>query len=298
MSDKQLPRIKNYTGQQVNWIQGKLDGHYTKVVCDSDGIVTVTSKKPTDITEKILEIERINMQLSSMPRDSIILCELHCPELDATQIVTLINAADERLLLTVFAVPRWDGHAFDKQPRGCCDNFDLEDWMIWLAGKGFDVVHALEATADFVDKKGCDALNELAIWNGFEGHVLKVSHMEGWFKLKPVRELDAFVTDTQMSVSDSYYGMLKGVRLAIYKPDGTEWDLGNCGIGQMEIKLEYDTQEKRDALIGRIVEVHYDKIECKGGMRFPRFIRWRDDEKEKSECTTEQFHYYKGKDIG
>jgi len=294
MSDKQLPKIKNYTGQKVNWIQGKMDGHYTKVVSNGCGNKKATSKKPIDITEKLMAIPHIRNQINSMPNSSQILCEMHCPEEDATSVPTLLNAADERLMLTVFAVPMWCGISWEEQPTGAVD---LGELMITMAGLGFDVVHAIRVTADFVDEKGCDALNEMAVRSKFEGHVLKVSHMSGWFKLKPVRELDAFITDTEMSTSDSYYGMLKCVRLAVYNPDGTEHDLGNCGIGDLSIKLKYDTQAKRDALIGHVMEVKYDLIGAKGGMRFPRFGRWRDDEKTKAECTTEQFNWYKGMQI-
>ena len=293
MSDKTLPKFKNYTGQKVNWIQGKLDGHYTKVVCDAFGNKKATSKKPIDITEKLMAIPHIKSELDAMPRNSTMLCELHCPEEDATSVPTLLNAADERLMLTVFAVPMWDSKEYIEESP----DYDLATIMHSMDSRGFSVAHPIRVTAEFVDEKGCDALNELAVRNKLEGHVLKVSHMSGWFKLKPVRELDAFITDTEMSVSDSYYGMLKGVRLAVYKPDGSEHDLGNCGIGDLSIKLQYDTQKKRDALIGRVMEVKYDLIGARGGMRFPRFGRWRDDEKTKAECTTEQFDWYKGMQI-
>jgi ATP-dependent DNA ligase len=289
MADKSLPKFKDYIGQPVNWIQPKLDGHYTKVVVNAEGIITATSKKPIDITDKLLEIEHINLELQTIPINSTILCELHCPEEDATSVPTLLNEADERLLLTVFAVPYWDGRDFSKR--------DLQEVMDDLVSQGFSVAHAIQVTADFVDEKGCEALNELAIKNKFEGHVLKVSHMSEWFKLKPVRDLDAVVVETFISTSDSYYGLLKAVRVVVYKPDGTEHDLGNCGIGQKAMKEEFDTEVKRQTLIGRVCEVKYDMIGAKGGMRFPRFSRWRDDEKSPEECTTEQFNWYKGKMI-
>lgn len=292
MSDKQLPKFKNYTGQKVNWIQPKLDGHYTKVTTDYRAHIITTSKNPKDITKKLLAIKHIEEELQVIPANSIILCELHCPEEDATSVPTLLNAADERLMLTAFAVPMWDNTSLINPSP----DYDLATIMNSLESYGFSVAHATKVIG-FIDEKRCDILNEKAILNGFEGHVLKVDHMEGWYKLKPVRELDAFVISTEMSVCDSYYGMLKNVRLSIYKPDGTGHDLGNCGIGVMEEKLKYDTQGKRDALIGRVCEVKYDMIGAKGGMRFPRFVRWRDDEKKKSECTTEQFDYYKGRRI-
>ena len=289
MSDKQLPKFKDYNGQPVNWIQPKLDGHYTKVVSDAAGNKKAFSKKPIDITDKLMAIPHIKKQIDSMPNSSTMLCELHCPEEDATSVPTLLNNADERLLLSVFAVPKWDG--FD------WTNAHLPHVINRLARLGFSVAHVIEVTAEFVNEKGCEALNELAVRNKFEGHVLKVSHMSGWYKLKPVRDLDAIVAETFMSTSDSYWGLLKAIRVVVYKPDGTYHDLGNCGIGQKAMKEKYNTEAKRRTLIGRVCEVKYDMIGAKGGMRFPRFSRWRDDEKSPEECTTEQFNWYKGKMI-
>ncbi|KKK82304.1 hypothetical protein LCGC14_2804740, partial [marine sediment metagenome] len=79
--------------------------------------------------------------------DSEILCELHCQEEDATQIKTLLNAADERLLLTVFAVPRWDGYDWNEWSD---EDNDLCELMVQMARQGFSVAHALAVTADFV----------------------------------------------------------------------------------------------------------------------------------------------------
>ncbi len=287
MGDTALPKFKDYAGQQVNFIQPKLDGHYTKVVKDHVGEYFITSKKPKDITLKVLAIDHIREELYALPNNSIVLAELHCPGVDATSVPTMLNDADEKLMLTAFAAPLFAGADFSE--------VHLEIVMGSLKNLGLNVAETTKIRTDFVNEKLCGTLNERAIEEGYEGHVLKVSHMSGWYKHKPVRTLDAVVVETFMSTSESYWGCLQAVRVIVYKPNGKKHDLGHVGIGTKAEKLKYDTEEKRATLIGRVCECEYDKIGARGGMRFPRWKRWRDDEKSAHECTTEQFKYYKGK---
>ena len=288
MNNIELPKFKDYTNQKVNFIQPKLDGHFAKIVRHNSGLFTATSKNGKDITYKLMEIGHIKDELNLMPFGSCILAELHCPGVFATDVPTMLNNADEKLLLTAFAAPWWAG----KDASG----MHLELVIMQLKELGFSVAHVICVYSPFVDEKGKEALLELAVSNKFEGYVLKESHMTGWYKLKPVKLIDIFVTGTHQSFSSLHYGGLKSIRAAAYDKNGKIHDLGNVGGGfDKEHRQLYNTQEKRDALIGEVCEVKCDCLAANGKLRFPRIaknedgsLKWRTD-KDPKQCTMEQF---------
>ncbi len=280
-----FPKFKNYKDQRVNFIQPKLDGHLTKIYIDNHTLTAFT-KNDKDITDKLLAIDHIKAELDNLPNNSVVFGERHCPGVDATSVPTMMNEADEKLQLTIFAAPLLNDLDYSKT--------DLSDMMIMLQNMGLDVNRAEPISRGFVPDEVKKILLQKAIDQKFEGWVLKEGHMTNWYKLKPVKTLDAVVTETFVSTSESYWGLLKAVRIIVYKPDGSEFNLGNVGIALKDIKEKYNTDEKRDTLIGRVCVVEYDKIGAKGGLRFPRMAKdnndnyiWRTD-KDPEQCTTEQ----------
>jgi ATP-dependent DNA ligase len=147
-----------------------------------------------------------------------------------------------------------------------------------LATRGFDCTYRAQLLEDATKFK-------------LEGWVLKESHMEGWYKLKPVKTIDAFVVDVTESDSETYKGYMKAVKLGIYDWNSRHTpthDLGECGIGfNKEFKLSKSYSDMRVDLIGRVCEIAFDSFTKDHKLRFPRFIRWRDD-KDMTNCTTEQ----------
>ena len=128
-----------------------------------------------------------------------------------------------------------------------------------------------------------------AVEKKIEGWVLKESHMEGWYKLKPVKAIDAFITDHQVSDSATYKGCLKSVSLGLLCKDKIHvHDLGKCGGGfTKEFKLSLNTPKLRDDLLGKVIEVAYQSVTPGKKLQFPRFVRFRDD-KDAGQCTVEQ----------
>lgn len=269
-----LPKFKNYTGQPVKYIQPKMDGHMMHVTIDFKGNITVLSKNDKDKTKKLLNIKHISKQLCSLPKNTELFAELHCPDVYSTDIPTLLNNASPLLQLSVFACPLFDGKDLYYEDLCSVINTLLDNNMcvipVELATRGFDCTYRARLLKDAIKCK-------------MEGWVLKESHMEGWYKLKPTKTLDTVVTNYEISDSDTYKGCLKSVTLSI---EGH--CLGTCGTGfTKEFKLSINDVDSFESLIGKVCEIEYQSLTVNKKLQFPRFIRWRDD-KDPDQCTINQ----------
>lgn len=286
MNKISFPKFKSYNGQSVRYIQPKFDGHLMKIYKEQKiaGIcnVHVFTKNDKDVTDKIWQIQHIRNVLVKLPNQSIVFAELHFPGGFSTDVPTMLNNADERLQLTAFAAPMVDGeNMVDARLPGV---------MLILQDYGVGVSHTrILNSIRTVVKSEQEELIQLAIEDRLEGYVLKEGHMTGWYKLKPVKELDAFVIGTCQSFSAQHYGGLKSIQVAVLDDNGKIHDLGQVGSGfEADYRAQFNTKEKRATLTNRVCEIQYDSIAANGKLRFPRFIRWRDD-KDKKDCATEQF---------
>jgi len=279
-----LPKFKDYTGQPVNYIQRKMDGHMYHIYKDKVGSVRCITKNNKDKTDKMLAIEGIKKQIDGLPYATHLMVELHCPGEPATEVARGIAHADQRLKIAVFACPTLCGVDLY--------NTDLRVVQKNVEVYGLDFVPVKPAMPTDRTPEGIEFLLGMANTMGIEGWVLKESHMEGWYKLKPVKTLDAFVVDVTESDSDTYRGYMKAVKLGLYEPelggDLITHDLGECGGGfTKRFKKSDNFRDMKARLIGRVCEVAYQSITAHKKLQFPRFIRWRED-KDAYECTTEQ----------
>lgn len=277
----QLPKFKDYKNQLVKYISPKMDGHMHYIRVDEFGGISCITKNGKDRTGKILNIPHLKSKLINLPPNTELMAEFHCPGVPATSVPTMINNGDERLQISVFAAPLLDG-------EDLC-NVDLPTAINRVMMHGLDVVKVYcywsDATS-FTATEVEQLLNE-AVEKKIEGWVLKESHMEGWYKLKPVKTIDAIIVDHQVSDSKAYKGCLKSVSLGLV--DGAYiHDLGECGGGfTKEFKLSLNTVQLRNNLIDKVIEVAYQSITPGKKLQFPRFIRFRDD-KDPNQCTVEQ----------
>jgi len=297
----EFPKFKDYKNQRVNFIQPKLDGHLTKIRKRTYKILTLnpnnpqnrnsiyaTTKNDKDITEKLLAIDHIRKELDGLPCDSQIFAELHCPGIPATSVPTMLNNTDERLQLTTFAAPLFNGtnHSISS----------LDVMMRLVQDFGLDATYADIISTDFVNEERKIELLEKAKERKWEGWVLKESHMSGWYKLKPTKTIDAVVIGTYRSFSSTHYGGLQGIHIMVYESNGKTHDLGHVGSGfSLPYRKSFNTQAKRDTLIGKVCVVKFDCLAANGKLRFPRMAKdendqiiWRTD-KDPKQCTMEQF---------
>jgi ATP-dependent DNA ligase len=278
----ELPKFKDYKDQPVRYISPKMDGHMYYIRVDRCGKITCMTKNGKDRTEKILNCPHLMFKLINLPCDTGLMAEFHCPGIPATSVPTMINDGDERLQISVFAAPMLGGEDL----RGT----DLPVVMNRVMMHGLDTV-PVESIKHKYEQEFVQDLLDKAITGKIEGWVLKESHMEGWYKLKPVKTIDAIIVDHQVSDSKSYTGCLKSVSLGLVNNDGTIHDLGECGGGfSKKFKLSLNTVNLRNNLIDKVIEVAYQSITPGKKLQFPRFIRFRDD-KDPDQCTVDQIGF-------
>jgi hypothetical protein len=145
-------------------------------------------------------------------------------------------------------------------------------------------------------------LQHCAIQLHIEGWVLKRTYYPAetttWYKVKPISTCDAFITDIVPSYSFANKGEIASFVVSIWH-EGKIVELSKVANGftkelRQSLTLLYDTDP--DQILGKVMEIAYDsltntiddKYTLKSRLRFPRFLRWRDDKKS-DECSSEQF---------
>jgi len=272
----ELPKIGVYSCQPISFYQEKLDGYSVKLSM-SGGKVSVLQRGGTEIHDKLKFMECMQA-VYNIPDGTVLFGELHVPGIQATSIPTLINSRDERLQLTVFAA----GQIGLWSPFNC----EWESVETKLNCYGFrtpiTVKHSsVNDPRPFLDVQ---VLLRQARERKLEGYVLKANCLDGWYKLKPIRTVDAFVIRSEESQAPTTFGGLKSVDIGVYDKNGHEIEIATVGTGfDMDFRLSVDQRTLR----GRVCEVSYDSLAGKGRLKFPRFIRWREDKKPK-ECRFDQ----------
>lgn len=259
--DYEFPKVREYAGQLVRYRQFKYDGYCIRITVNEKGKMDVRMKKQS-IWDKIRNVPAF-APVHDLPPYTCIFGELFMPCRRATEVPTFINAADPELQLRAFAMPVAGGH---------------EDW--------FDAsllsVNAFLITLGFIPPTTFDAKLPVrydieiekarATKIGIEGFVLKGSHCEDWFKVKPTQTLDAIVVGMTVSDSLTKFGMMKALQVACII-NGKLVEIASVGSGYTD---EFRAAISLSEVINRIVEVRYNSWE-KDKLRFPRFVRFRDE---------------------
>lgn len=277
-------KVKEYSGQPVTVAQVKFDGYYAEVYKnDADGIVVCTKKQNENLWPKLQRHDGIRKQLEQLPNDTILRCELHAFGVQATSVPTLINDADPLLLLSPFKIEMFQDSVM---PLGFGYEYELLVGLgfivpNWFELNGIDgVAPELKPLTDF----DVHTLEQRAYSTGVEGWVVKDVPGGNCWKIKPVKTVDAFVMGHTVSDSDSFYGGLKAVQIGVM--DGDEQvEIASCGSG---FEKEYRMSVDLASLAGKVGEFEYQDVAAKGRLKFPRFLRWRDDEKQAKDCTKDQ----------
>lgn len=267
-----LPKIKNFDGQLVRYAQEKLDGYFCEIIIEKDGIYAYLKKRNVDIWPMLSKLPCAE-SIKRVPFGSYLLGELHCPGRKATSVITMLKESNPELRFTCFAVPllsneylnRWEMERVEI----LCKNFGLEFANYY----NLDII--LPTTFDNLKKK---ALN-----SGLEGYVLKESHLFGWYKLKPTKTVDCFVTGYTKSTSKSFNGGIKAFKVSVFSDNGPI-EIASVSSG---LTKEFRMSANPDDFGFKVMEVEFQSVASKGRLQFPRFVRWRDD-KDMNDCNLSQ----------
>lgn len=272
------PKIKTWNGARWEVAEEKLNGHRMTLTIESDGTPRAMGRKYwIDQWEEISFLPLAQHFKLSMPVETVLDCELMAPGVAAAEVVTLLKAKDPRLELRPFALPILNGVSY----RLALPQFGYH----LLRDNGFTPPkHALFSNYASLlpDKEHTIAvLLSLAKSVAAEGMVLKRLLYRDWWKLKPYATIDCIVGGITPG-KGKLSGLTGALQLYLLDQDGKRVDVGEVGTGFAQHERCFGVE-----VIGKVIEVAAEGIGRLGGLKFPSFIRWRDD-KPAEECTIDQ----------
>lgn len=261
-----LLAAKDWNGKRpFHWVQRKYDGLRVLIRHKDPGSFDAfTRNGKTDVWPMIAD--RLPWK-DRIPAYSALDCEVYVEGVHATSVITHLKDNATSIDVIPFAVPWFCGTDYRRQmmtvARSLVEGYKIP--FAYTEGRA-----ALNVPDDPVEARY--HLEELARKRGWEGFILKEAHYAGWWKVKPTKTLDLVVTGFTISDSDSFAGGLKAIQVA--DPSDPSNELASVGSGfEADWRMSVDPK----TLIGRIAEVSFDDFAANGKLKFPRFVRWRDD---------------------
>ena len=251
--------MKNWTKAgcpRFKYAHGKLDGHFMYLQKLMTGEPQALTKKPVDITGYFHDSAFFhNFNCDATP-GTVLYGELFLPGFPASQVKAAILDRDPDLRYHVFASTNFDAktelHVIQRHAAACGQDF-VQPWL----------------TYDEVKAAG-GLITIMAEMPHLEGFVLKGGNLSRWLKYKRTDTLDLVVTDL-IDGKGKNLGLIGSLELS----DRCHVVRCNCNLKSDEQRM--DVTIMGEDVIGRIVEVEYDYIDAGGRLRFPRFVRFRDD---------------------
>jgi len=151
-------------------------------------------------------------------------------------------------------------------------------------GVPFNTSYACISLGDPSDRSDLDAdeaYNRFIKSSDSEGVVYKDGNLLNWAKRKAEPTADLVIigyTDGRPGKTGKMLGKVGALVLGLHGGQVV------CNCSGMDDVVRDEITANKDAYLGRVVEVRYQYVGSGGGLRHPRFVRFRDD-KRAEECT-------------
>lgn len=200
---------------------------------------------------------RVKHLFKNKPRHAVV-GELYLPGLPSTSVSSALTKNDElqqKLRFCAFDLPLLKGTVLDIRHR--------------LSNYGYEIPIQY---GDKVLTTWKDTWEEIAKKDELEGLVFKQMDTTArvWYRIKLVKTCECVVVGLEPG-RGKYNRDVTGALIVYVKTDP---DKRQFRVSGMSANLQHYL---RNTDIGRIIEVRYNSICSKGGLRHPRFIRFRDD---------------------
>lgn len=257
------PKIVDYDPRIIyRYAHLKRDGiwiHMIPVCGDPDGVQILT-RHPTDITGALLG-HPIVVAFEQRSLYTELYCELFAPGQPASYVKhALAEGKLDELRIEAFASP----------------SLGRDVYLEYIEQVARDVGVPF---ANYV--RNHDGLALCKAWErdpDCEGIVFKDGNLLNWAKWKPVRTSDLILTG-YVDGKGKYLGLVGALELSLF--DGTLV----CRCSGMDDATRILVSDEGQSYLGRVVEVAYQYVGSQGGLRHPRFVRFRDD-KRPEECVS------------
>ena len=261
----------DWRGQRARYKQVKYDGHrFTVTMSDGGRIVGYEREVRPDLEMTVRHPEIVELawwkKLLALPLGSSICGELYVPGGNAGDATHAIADCSPELAFMPFAVPFWSGMDWR--------HADLPTARARVVGMGLPFAEFFPLARGVTREELCDD----AIERRIEGWVLKNFNYDDWWKVKPIKTLDAVVAGFT-SGKGQYVGQIGALIVSAWV-SGEYVELAN--ISGMDDETRRRIDDPLD--FGRVCEVEYQYLGNRGRLVHPRFVRWRSD-KPASQCT-------------
>jgi len=288
------PKAKEWDGHHFMWMQPKFDGRRTTLEVDSLGSVGLWGRK----LEPHLEMCRsygldehpdVQAAIQWAKPGTILDGELWVPDHDASDVITFVKDPDQwdKLRWTIFAVPMFKNkdlraHDVVEAYEQCglertSDDNPINLIQPTIKHDRFDIKHVVEFN------QNPHPIESWLLAHKAEGLVFKFDNWRTWWKWKPTRTIDCVVLGFKPG-EGKFLGNTGAIVVGVYNDHGDAIEIAS--VSGMDDYTRDMIDEDDD--LGRVCEVKYQYVGAGGRLRHPRFSRWRDDEKEPKECTTDQ----------
>jgi hypothetical protein len=281
------PKPTDYKGESVIWGQRKRNGHRVTLVKNERGTINAIAGK-TDYWDRMKEIPAIYKMALDLPKSTVLDGELATTEDRASNVIQAMINTPETVAFNVFANPLWAGRDRTEWDLDAVESM-MKEWGIPFIPAFYVDEFINEQRAIWDSSRGIasmltEVVRKVCLDRKWEGIVIKDAHWDRWYRIKVRATCDVVVTEF-IPGTGKYFGELGALGIGLY--DGKKL----VGIGRVGTGLSDELRRhlKSADVLGKVIEVEYQSVLAKGGLEFPRFIRFRDD-KTPNECKKEQIN--------